>query len=85
MKSSDKEIICTLHSQHSCEHIRSYSRTCELNTNHKYVSTNCKYRLEAVVLSAAGQGESPENVVQQTNGAKPSEIAADTMDIKDVF
>jgi hypothetical protein len=50
-----------------------------------YAKRTCQYRVEAVVLAAAKPEESPENVVQQTNGAEPAEIAADTMDLKDVF
>jgi hypothetical protein len=78
--SSDKEFICTLHSQHHCEELRSYSRLCELKIDHKYITKSCKYRLEAVVISAAEQGESPENVTQH-----PLKARAEATSEADVF
>jgi hypothetical protein len=60
-----------LHSSHDCQN-RNYKKGCAMRV--------CKYRVEAIVLKAAEPEESPENVVQQTNGAEPTEISADIME-----
>ena len=82
----EKEFICMLHSKHDCKH-RNYSQRCAMREDSGYAKCICQYRVEAVVLAAAEPEESPENVVQQTSGGSEdsTKIAADTMDLKDVF
>ena len=82
----EKEFICMLHSEHDCEH-RNYNKRCAMREDSGFAKRTCQYRVAAVVLAAAEPEESPENVVQQTNGGSEAstQIAADTMDLKDVF
>ena len=79
-----KQFLCILHSSVFCSSRSSYESACKISIHSPYAK--CEYQKEAV-FPAAQQEESPENVVQQTNGAEPSEITADTMEkeITDVF
>lgn len=78
----EKQILCSLHTSVGCASLGSYDHRCRLDAHSRFAT--CKYQLTAVV-PAEEQGESPENVVQQTSGAEPSEIAAETLEIKDIF
>jgi hypothetical protein len=82
----EKEFICMLHSKHDCEN-RNYSKLCAMREDSGFAKRTCQYRVAAVVLAAAEPEESPENVVQQTNGDSQdsAQIAADTVEFKDLF
>ena len=79
----EREIFCSLHSSSACDFRGSYGdNKCTLSRGSEFAT--CQYRIEAVVLAAAKPVESPENVVQQTNGGSEAstQIAADTVDDK---
>jgi hypothetical protein len=78
----EKTFICTLHKQHDCNY-RQYGYECALKTRSEFAIATCQFRRELSVLAAAGQGESPENVVQQPQPEKN----AGTMEaeIKEIF
>ena len=62
----EREFICTLHSDHSCEHRHYNERVCKLNAKGIFVLATCQYRMEAIIVNVAEEKEeSPENVVQQ--------------------
>ena len=83
----ENEYLCTLHKQHDCTYADYNHRKCNLKLKDGFATCSCQYQIQAVVLAAAEPEESPENVVQQTNGGSEAstQIAADTMDLKDIF
>jgi len=90
----EREFVCSLHSSSACDFRGGYGdNKCTLSRGSEFAT--CQYRIEAVVLAAAKPVErrssltspwviveSPENVVQQTNGGSEAstQIAADTVD-----
>ena len=75
----EKQIICILHSQHDCAYRRSYARGCDLKIVDDFATAQCPYRIEATVLAAAKQEESPVSDVQQPQYAIAAALAPDSV------
>lgn len=47
---SGKEVLCLLHTKHSCSDRNSYTHECSLRFSNKYAVTSCQYRIVTVEL-----------------------------------
>lgn len=77
----EKEFICMLHSNHDCEN-RNYRKNCAMSEDSGYAKRTCQYRVEAVVLAAAENEESPVSDVQQPQPKRADEMM---LEIEQVF
>jgi hypothetical protein len=66
------EFICTLHTDHDCEHRHYNNRDCKLCPTGKFVLATCKYRMEAVIIpEMVTETDEPPVVDQKPMAAIP--------------